>query len=223
MKNYIFIVTSILISLILIHIGSLIVDKSIKRGTRAYVQPIHYYLWDIPTNQYVMGTYPIFEIPLDGQHGYCDFELKASTNNFMRVSASNELDNIVYWYDSLGNTFPEFTQLAYKISDLHANVFFCNTGSHDAMGDSRSYVQVSYNSALGSQIDVTATNYQHTVLISPSHTVPGASEWMLPTNEKLIWVYRRRSVNAGERTASGRSIWHPIYPVEWKQKQFNPL
>lgn len=170
------------------------------------------------------GTYPVFQIPLDGLRGFCDFELKASTNNF-----STEVGH-VYWFDSLGTNFQQWAELL--ISDKQANVFFCNPD----IGDPRNYIKWSLSASLGEQIGVANTNYQHTVLISPSHAVPGADVWMKENNDNLIWVYRRRTIIGGEQhplnplnplnPLTNKSIWHPIVPMYWRsnsQLQFNPI
>lgn len=159
------------------------------------------------------GTYPVFQIPLDGLRGFCDFELKASTNNF-----STEVGH-VYWFDSLGTTFPHWVDSL--ISDKQANVFFCNPDNTD----SRKYVKWLLSASLCEQIGTANTNYQHTVLISPSHAVSGADVWMKENNDRLTWVYRRRTTIGGEQNPlTNKSIWHPIVPMYWRSNsQFNPI
>lgn len=173
----------------------------------------HTYTYCIePCGGTAAGTYPVFQIPLDGLRGFCDFELKASTNNF-----STEVGH-VYWFDSLGTNFSHWPES--PIIDKQANVFFCKPDNTD----SRKYVKWSLSASLAEQIGVANTNYQHTVLISPSHDVPGADVWMKENNDNLTWVYRRRTMIDGEKNPlTTNSIWHPIVPMYWRSNsQFNP-
>lgn len=188
-----------------------------NKTSRALVEPIYTYCVSPcdcgGSSTTGTGTYPVFQIPLDGLNNqFCDFELKASTNNFYHATEDGRL---VYWYDSMGTSMSEFNTSI--VADKAANVFVCASAN-----DPRSYLQVDNSIALGIQIGV--TRYQDIVLISPSHDVPGADVWMKETNEKLIWSFRRRTLQDGEQeSGSNRSLWHPIVPMYWKTTQFNPL
>lgn len=180
---------------------------------REFVEPIHTYLYEgqseIATN--AVRTYPVFNIPLDGIYGFCDFELKATTNNF---------SSLQYWFDSLGNEFAWWTNNI--AADFNASVYYCNP---DTTNDTRRWIRVVTSNSLSSQIGLnTNLNYQNTIVIMPSHSLNGGDTcvWMNELNDNLIWVYRRRTLSGSEKNALSNDIWHPITPAQWRLRQLTP-
>jgi hypothetical protein len=178
-------------------------------AARAWVSS--YVASNVPSSGYTM-QYPVFNIPLNGSQGWSDFELKASTNNFKPTDPPN---NLLLWYESLGTvSFPEWG--AYKHADLNAQTFFSNP---DASGfDGRSWILATNTLSLTEQIGANG-NYQESVVCIPSFTVKdgGTNTWMYPENERLVWAYRRRTAAYGETNGSGRALWHPIVPSQWRR------
>lgn len=157
-----------------------------------------------------MMMYPVFIIPLDGEHGWSEVELKATTNNFTDALQP------IYWLESLGNSYTAWTN--YPKADLSAKIYYCYPDSIEP----RAWVLANKSQTLTQQIGANG-NYQVTVVVVPSFFVNDGSTntWMYKNNDNLIWVYRRRNATDGEKNTAGKPIWHPIVPVDWRRRGFN--
>lgn len=165
----------------------------------------------ISTNTYTpenIMMHPVFVIPLSG---WSEFELKADTNNFNGAT-------ICYWLESLGNSYTAWTNYAH--ADLNAKIFYCNP---DTTNNARSWNLLNITNTLTQAIGVNG-NYQNTVIAIPSFTLKDGSTntWMYKSNDKVIWVYRRRTASYGETNSLGRAIWNPIVPVEYRRNFITP-
>ena len=166
---------------------------------------------EISTNSFTpenIMMHPVFVIPLNG---WSEFELKADTNNFNGTT-------ICYWLESLGNSFTAWTN--YVHADLNRKVYYCNP---DTTNNVRTWQSLSITNSLTQAIGLSG-NYQNTVIAIPSFTLKDGSTntWMNKGNDKLVWVYRRRTATYGETNSVGKFIWHPIYPTEWRRNFIVP-
>jgi len=142
----------------------------------------------------VLGTYPVFELALGG--AWTDFELKASTNNFVTLC--------YYVISSTNNALADDPDVWTYYTDDYAV-------------DTRQWFKATVATPITSQL-TDALSSCSIVVVQPSHAcaVPW-QQWMSSTNNALIWSYIRYDAGAFEMNAGGtKQRWNAVVPTEWR-------
>ncbi len=153
-----------------------------------------------------VDKYPIFTIPLGG--GWTDFEIKASTNNFVGSGDDSMVYFYCSWRDQVFNHSP----------DVYAKVWFTDDYSPDV----RMWWEKPYNSSILLSLADPINSSLDYVIFSPSKEFVDSNPWLSKDNNKLVWSYLRVSGSEYERNKTGtKTKWRPISPT-WEPKIREP-
>ena len=154
------------------------------------------------------GRYALFVIPVSAE--YPDFELKATTNNY--VKAAGEWEAFCPFYASTtfnGNT-------SWKADAFRLYVCYSKLNSD---GDSRRWRRILNtvdDGLVGMELPATSV----AVLVDPALLGRGqGSGWLSDGNADLVWNYVRISATGPEREVQSDEespwLWRQVMPVKW--------
>ena len=151
------------------------------------------------------------------------FELKASTNNFLRKTQNSTLiitNSVGDKYKTINYTVPALPE------NLRLIYWGCSEFSMTrpltesepmrkfvpaSKGDPRTWEFFDSISELDNQYP-----NRIMVLLDPaSFTRQSDNSWCHDHNEDLVWSYVRKNNSLTEKDDSGNSVWRPIQPVKW--------
>ncbi len=146
-------------------------------------------------------AYPVLLLELGG--AWTDFELKASTNDFV---------SMVYYVKSSGtNALADDPQVLTYFTDDYA-------------ADTRVWLRSPPGVAIGGQLVDPLNSVVSRVVVMPSHgCAVDWSGWMSPANSNLVWSYVRYDGIGMEMNATGtKSRWSAVVPVQWRTERIEP-
>lgn len=167
------------------------------------------------------ATIAMFVVPVNfSTNGHWSgFELKASTNNFHRMTArgdSQALEDLLFYSQSgEANT-------GIDCGD-RMKVFVSNFEQNHTR-DYRSYCYITNTTAYTEWYDNAIVLVDLECLGRNSETNSrGESVWLHKVNDDLVWVYARLGNNDREMNPRTQrvSLWKPIQPVRWFKKMPN--
>jgi len=162
-------------------------------------------------------SYPCVWIPLDpdGDHGWTDFEIKFSTNNFT---------NLVYYYISTAEI--DLAVDGDEIEDNDPYVYFTISGGGTEGGvtytDPRRWYKQTPFAAIYDMLTDQANGVVGGVEFWPSHNgveYAGWSNSCYRTNVNLVGSYQRIGSASVEQDGSGNGIWRPVRVVGWYKER----
>ena len=144
--------------------------------------------------------YPVFNLQMGGY--WTDFEIKASTNNFV---------TLVYYYISSNNSVTNW-------DDSDTRTYYTDDYSDDV----RRWIRATNHMLIASQLISTNTVINN-IIFSPSRNMIGVDDWMTSTNTKLVWSWVRFDGLDFEKNKDGtKQRWNPIKPISWEINRINP-
>ncbi len=152
-------------------------------------------------------NYAMLVIPLNrtDSEDFVNFELKASTNNFIASVSTNEWDKWTFW--SIGSTADNTA--VQRILRNDGMLLYHENGVGT---DIRSYTYATNTILVEGRVS------SWVVIVDPSRcfTHLPAKDWLKSSNDELIWTYVRvyRSGDY-EKDDQGRYLWNPIVPAKW--------
>jgi hypothetical protein len=169
--------------------------------------------------------YPLFIIDLNpGEaRNWYHIELKASTNNFTRATASN----MVFFTSSTCN---ETNGASFKLPFEYdwCRLYVMSKRTNGGNGDIRAwtrirrtgdFINLTHNDgSLGS----TYAPLTLLVIVDPDkryfRRIPGFASWLREDNDEITWSYVRIGIEGAENDQDGKQCWRPIMPVRWYEK-----
>lgn len=161
-----------------------------------------------PTNPPVAEKkYALFMVPvnLTTNGTFNGFELKASTNNFMKSSPTNEVSPQFYSqseYANIGGTNNSTEVIMDKMW-----LFACSRH----LGDVRAYHWITNTIEYTFHLETVAVLVEQNCL----ERYP-EGDWLKESNQNLMWSWARH--RNGEVGIYTDRVWRPIMPVRWYEK-----
>lgn len=145
--------------------------------------------------------YPVLKLDLGGN--WCDFEIKASTNNF---------ESMVYYYVSSQTN-------SYGADDPDPFTFYLD----DYNNDVRVWFNATPHVPILSQLIDSTSEVEH-VYFMPSRTCGiDADTWMWQNNTNLIWSWVRfDGIDFEMNATETKQHWNPIRPERWEINRTKP-
>lgn len=144
------------------------------------------------------GQFAVFWIPLHPGDQWTDFELKASTDNFL-----SDNPNMVYYYHSPDPTKSVIPQ---QIWTTRPDVYFTDSGKTGTPNRRAWRKQNATQSVFAMLSDANAEVGGFIVIVRDNLSAHRTT---------MVWSYALMDGSAFDNDASGRDVWRPIVPIRW--------
>ncbi len=154
----------------------------------------------VPELQADEYTFPVLVLELGG--AWTDFELKASTNNFVSLA-----------YYVMSSTTNAWT------TDPDVAIYFTD----DYSADVRKWRKAVVGTSIGAQLADPVNSVVGYVAVCPSSAGGAGTQWMSVRNPALVWSFVRYDGIGLEMNATGtKSRWNLVTPSGWHREQVAP-
>jgi len=143
------------------------------------------------------GQFAVFWIPLSRGDQWTDFELKASTDDFL---ADN---NMVYFYHSPD---PAKAVITSQVWTNRPDVYFTDSGK-TGTPNRRAWVKQSSSQSIFAMLADANSEVGGFLLI--------VRDDLSPHRTGMVWSYNLMDSASADNDAAGRSVWRPIVPIRW--------
>ena len=162
------------------------------------------------TNEWKLAErhHALFIIDLNAENGgkWRSFELKASTNNFVRT-AGIPYSDLCFWgcSDESDGYSDSMMPLKQGRGQDRMRLFWL---TKRLGGDGRTWTKIP------TTLELSGANPKYlAVLVSPDLCFDGG--WLGEEKEEAVWCYTRGDTTGPEKDTNGEVLWHPIHPVRW--------
>jgi len=156
----------------------------------------------------VIAPYAVIYIPLPPGSQWTDFELKASINNF-----TNDETGMVFFYHS-----PDPSKTAVpstgQVWTVKPDVYFTDSGKTGTPNQRTWATQNSTDSIALQLADQVNSEVGGFIIVVRDN--------LSAYNNNLVWSYSLLDGATVDKDPANRSVWRPVWPVQWINTVFNP-
>lgn len=160
-----------------------------------------------PTPPLIEKKYALFLIPvnLTTNGTFNGFELKASTNNFLKAG-NPEAEPQYYSQSEIADMGSSTNTMVDRMW-----IFACTRATPNFDGDVRSYYWITNTMLFKSHLETVAVLVEQSCLERHPD-----GDWLRESNQDLMWSWSRHK--SLENDASFERVWRPIMPIRWYER-----